>query len=199
MARPKGKRENILASATDVFSNKGFHMTNIMDIANHAGIGKGTVYEYFDSKSDLFIEVLKFNTESFLNRIKSSIDAVDGFLPKLNTFIETHRAIVGENFQLTGLFISNPGAMKNVAENGQEVMKILYDGRERSAMLVHSILDLGVSEHMIKSANLELISDLFLEMLLKCNLRVYFKSLSTEQAQQEQQQLIDFLLNGIGE
>ena len=177
MARPKGKRENILASATDVFSNKGFHMTNIMDIANHAGIGKGTVYEYFDSKSDLFIEVLKFNTESFLNRIKSSIDAVDGFLPKLNTFIETHRAIVGENFQLTGLFISNPGAMKNVAENGQEVMKILYDGRERSAMLVHSILDLGVSEHMIKSANLELISDLFLEMLLKCNLRVYFKSL----------------------
>ena len=89
MARPKGKRENILASATDVFSNKGFHMTNIMDIANHAGIGKGTVYEYFDSKSDLFIEVLKFNTESFLNRIKSSIDAVDGFLPKLNTFIET--------------------------------------------------------------------------------------------------------------
>jgi len=199
MARPKGKRENILASATDVFSNKGFHMTNIMDIANHAGIGKGTVYEYFDSKSDLFVEVLKFNTESFHNRIKSSIDAVDGFLPKLNTFIETHRAIVGENFQLTGLFISNPGAMKNVAENGQEVMKILYDGREQSAMLVHSILVLGVSEHRIKSANLELISDLFLEMLLKCNLRVYFKSLSTGQAQQEQLGLIDFLLNGIGE
>ena len=198
MARPKGKRENILASATDVFSNKGFHMTNIMDIADHAGIGKGTVYEYFDSKSDLFIEVLKFNTERFLERIKSSIDAVDGFLPKLNTFIETHRVIVGENFQVTGLFISNPSAMKNVAENGQEVMRILCEGRDQSALIVHSILELGVSEQVIKATHLELISDLFLEMLHKCNLRVYFKSLSQEQAQLEQQQLIDFLLNGIG-
>lgn len=49
----------ILEAAYDLFLNKGYWDTKIIDIAEKAGIGKGTVYEYFESKDDIFLELFK--------------------------------------------------------------------------------------------------------------------------------------------
>ena len=51
------KRTEILRHAADVFSHSGFHVTTIQDIATAARIGKGTVYEYFRTKEELFLAV----------------------------------------------------------------------------------------------------------------------------------------------
>ena len=48
------KRQAILDAALTVFVKNGYEKTKIIDIAQTAGIGKGTVYEYFDSKEALF-------------------------------------------------------------------------------------------------------------------------------------------------
>jgi AcrR family transcriptional regulator len=48
------RRDEILASAKNVFARKGFHATTIADIAKEAGLAYGSVYWYFDSKDDLF-------------------------------------------------------------------------------------------------------------------------------------------------
>ncbi len=57
------KRELILQAAVGVFARDGLEKGKISDIAKEAGIGKGTVYEYFSSKSDIFhaIESNLFN------------------------------------------------------------------------------------------------------------------------------------------
>ncbi|MBU1023926.1 TetR/AcrR family transcriptional regulator [bacterium] len=52
------KKEMILDAACRVFANKGYNAALIDDIAKKAGIGKGTVYEYFKSKEDLFLKSL---------------------------------------------------------------------------------------------------------------------------------------------
>jgi AcrR family transcriptional regulator len=49
------KRARIIESATALFRAKGYH-TSIADIVEHAGIGKGTFYQYFNNKEDLFLE-----------------------------------------------------------------------------------------------------------------------------------------------
>lgn len=46
----KEKQKQIVQAAVRVFSRKGFVRTTISDIAKEAGIGKGTFYEYFESK-----------------------------------------------------------------------------------------------------------------------------------------------------
>jgi len=53
------KREFILDMAFELILENGFSNTRIIDIANKAGIGKGTVYEYFESKEGLLLELLK--------------------------------------------------------------------------------------------------------------------------------------------
>ncbi len=54
------KRNRIIAAAITTFAQKGYTSTRIIDVARAAGIGKGTIYEYFRSKEELFFETLEF-------------------------------------------------------------------------------------------------------------------------------------------
>ena len=49
----KIKEETLLSSAFNLFTNKGFKETSIQDIAENAGVGKGTFYLYFKDKYDI--------------------------------------------------------------------------------------------------------------------------------------------------
>jgi AcrR family transcriptional regulator len=53
------KKENIIRAAILTFAQKGYAATRIIDVARAAGIGKGTIYEYFKSKEDLFFAVFQ--------------------------------------------------------------------------------------------------------------------------------------------
>jgi AcrR family transcriptional regulator len=48
------RRDEIMAAAIKVFARSGFHTTTIADIAKEADLAYGSVYQYFDSKDDLF-------------------------------------------------------------------------------------------------------------------------------------------------
>jgi len=53
------RRENILDAAMQVFESKGFAAANVAEIASQAGIAKGTIYLYFDSKEQIFSAMLR--------------------------------------------------------------------------------------------------------------------------------------------
>ncbi len=51
------KRIYIIETAATVFARFGFHRTLMQDISNEAKIGKGTIYEYFETKEELFYSI----------------------------------------------------------------------------------------------------------------------------------------------
>ena len=54
------KKEKIIFVAMSLFAKKGFAKTSMADIAKEAGIGKGTTYEYFKGKEQLFFETFEW-------------------------------------------------------------------------------------------------------------------------------------------
>jgi AcrR family transcriptional regulator len=54
------KKIRILEAAIHLFAKNGYAGTAVADIAVYANIGKGTIYEYFDSKEDLFFAVFEW-------------------------------------------------------------------------------------------------------------------------------------------
>lgn len=59
VARPRQRRKEarpaeLAAAALEIFVEKGFAATRLEDVATRAGVGKGTVYLYFESKEALF-------------------------------------------------------------------------------------------------------------------------------------------------
>ena len=51
-------RDRLLAAAADAFATHGLHGARIDDISLAAGLAKGTIYNYFDSKEHLFRELI---------------------------------------------------------------------------------------------------------------------------------------------
>jgi TetR/AcrR family fatty acid metabolism transcriptional regulator len=53
------KRRKILEVAFEMFSRKGYVETTVSEIAEGVGLGKGTIYDYFNSKLEILIETYK--------------------------------------------------------------------------------------------------------------------------------------------
>ncbi|MEM0287987.1 MAG: TetR/AcrR family transcriptional regulator [Nitrososphaerota archaeon] len=53
-------REKILRAAEQLFGQKGFYNTSVMEIAQKAGVGYGTFYLYFKSKDDIYKELVRY-------------------------------------------------------------------------------------------------------------------------------------------
>jgi AcrR family transcriptional regulator len=67
------KRELIVKASADVFAERGFASTRVADIAERAGIGKGTVYEYFSSKEELLFAVFEWINDGIANRVQEAL------------------------------------------------------------------------------------------------------------------------------
>ena len=78
LSRKKEKKALIIEAAAKVFARRGFSGTPMADIAVKAGIGKGTLYEYFDSKEDLFFAVFEWFVQTTEAEAKVSISALGG-------------------------------------------------------------------------------------------------------------------------
>lgn len=57
--RGQQRRDQLIGFATARFAENGFHPTSVTEIVNGLGVGKGVFYWYFDSKEELFIEILR--------------------------------------------------------------------------------------------------------------------------------------------
>lgn len=53
----KEKTVRILDSALILFAEYGYHQTSVSKIAQHAGIAKGLIYNYFESKEDILKQI----------------------------------------------------------------------------------------------------------------------------------------------
>jgi len=70
-------RRRIISEAASEFARLGFDQANINTIAEQAGIGKGTIYLYFENKRELFLAMLRHIAQSQLASIRGAL-AADG-------------------------------------------------------------------------------------------------------------------------
>jgi AcrR family transcriptional regulator len=99
------KRKKIIKAAMNVFSSTGFRHSKIKDIAGKAKVGKGTVYEYFKSKQDLFLQMSEhLYEEHVLAQIRELDPAADPEEQIRNVIASTFRHVT-ELTSLTYLYI----------------------------------------------------------------------------------------------
>lgn len=66
-------RQRILREAAREFARLGFDQANINLIAEQAGIGKGTIYLYFENKRELFLAMLRSITQTQVAAIRAAL------------------------------------------------------------------------------------------------------------------------------
>ncbi len=87
------RRQALAAAATEVFAEKGYAGARIADVAERAGVGKGTVYEYFRSKEELFFAVFELMSYGMHARLGAEMDRDAPAAERLRSLIQM---MVGE-------------------------------------------------------------------------------------------------------
>src|SRR6187399_3371118 len=68
--RSEARARQILSCAKRVFAERGFHAANISHICAAAGIGRGTLYQYFRNKKSVFTAILR----ETLDRVRARME-----------------------------------------------------------------------------------------------------------------------------
>lgn len=76
--RPEARPDEILDAALATFCESGFARAKIEDVARLAGVSKGTVYCYFDSKESLFREMVRGKVVASLAEAETFVHTYEG-------------------------------------------------------------------------------------------------------------------------
>lgn len=97
-AQSPSKREQILDAAVTVFSTRGYRATLVDEIAQEAGVAKGTLYLYFQSKEQMYMEALRENIEKLhaltsarMEEASSTWDKIKALVAARLEFGKTHK------------------------------------------------------------------------------------------------------------
>ncbi|HEQ99512.1 MAG TPA: TetR/AcrR family transcriptional regulator [candidate division Zixibacteria bacterium] len=82
------KRRIIIEAAEKLFAKSGFHGTDVDQVARTAGVSKGSVYNYFDSKEEILISVIEEGVDELDKKMRRYISPLDDPIEKLKKGIE---------------------------------------------------------------------------------------------------------------
>ncbi|MDX9869852.1 MAG: TetR/AcrR family transcriptional regulator [Candidatus Cloacimonadales bacterium] len=88
MDNKEDKRELILNTAEMLFEKYGYNKTSMEDIASEAFIGKGTIYYYFKTKEDIFLELAKHYHKKIFSQLNIELEKCKTFDEKFKLMIK---------------------------------------------------------------------------------------------------------------
>ncbi|RJX24372.1 MAG: TetR/AcrR family transcriptional regulator [Dethiobacter sp.] len=146
----KNKREEILDEASKLFKKKGFNGTSMQDIANEVGILKGSIYYYFNSKNEIFREVLNKGISPVLKHAEFIMSKKLSSREKLRELIQNHiRYIMGNNFSLVIYF------QEKEKISAKETTKYV-ESRNSYEKFFRDVLDEGIRKGDFPEVNISL-------------------------------------------
>lgn len=129
-------RTQLLDAAEEIFGRKGFHETTLKEIADRADFSVGSVYSFFQSKDDLYINVWLRRGDEFLpgfeKVIATAVDGLDGIAKIVDfevSFFRSRPAFSNLYLRSTGSLVptSNELTSEMVIENAHRALRMQAD------------------------------------------------------------------------
>jgi len=147
------KTEAIIRAAIQIFARDGLEKGKIADIAIQAGIGKGTVYEYFSSKDEIFHAIV----DTLFGDLKVAFDKINSMdlspTEKLRTFMRMNTEMVFEMGDAVLIVTEIWAQGARAITRGEHQSAQLPDVYIEMKQLVINILKAGVEAHEFREMN----------------------------------------------
>jgi AcrR family transcriptional regulator len=189
-------RQRIIDMAIRHFLAKGFVGTSVTELAEAAGIAKGTVYCHFKSKEAILDSILDTFSAEFLDGVIKEVNECEGdFLKKFRSFYkyttefgQSHRELMLVWHTLLGEIIGS----------SSKTERKMRDIQDRYNDFVETFLDEGKREGKIGSdINTHIYSRIITAMLTGMLLQWYVESPSAEDRREFVRSFRDVILKGL--
>jgi AcrR family transcriptional regulator len=154
--RKEARPSELLAAALDIFVEKGYAATRLEDVAARAGVSKGTLYLYFDSKATLLKAVVEDGIVPVLDKGEDIIANFVGSTSELlREMLLTWWSQVGES-KLSGIC----KLMVAEASNFPEIASYYHDAViARGQGLIRRALEIGMARGEFRQIDVEVAKD----------------------------------------
>jgi len=165
LQKDPAKADAIIRAAIQIFARDGLEKGKIADIAIAAGIGKGTVYEYFSSKDEIFHSIVDTLMGDMVDASDKLYSMQLSPYDKLRTFIRMNTELVFEMGDavliMTEIWAQGARALKR----GEHQSNELSNGYLKMKDIVINILKAGVMAHEFREMNYDGVATLCLAFI----------------------------------
>jgi TetR/AcrR family transcriptional regulator len=109
------QRQEMLAAAIELFSDKGYHNVSMHEIAQKAEFAIGTLYKFFKNKEDLYKALVLEKAEQFHEVLTTAIEEPDDEIEKLRNYVRAKGQFFRENVSMVRFYFAETrGASFNI-------------------------------------------------------------------------------------
>jgi TetR/AcrR family transcriptional regulator len=131
------QRQEILAAALDLFSQKGYHNVSMHEVAEQAEFAMGTLYKFFQNKEDLYMAMVLEQCDRFEAAFLAAMAQPGDEVAKLRNYICTKVEMFRRHLPFVRLFLAESrGVSFNIGAGlDEELRKRYYDFLESLALI----------------------------------------------------------------
>ena len=181
------KREKvitILDTAKKMFGRYGLRKTSIDEVAKMARVAKGTIYNYFGSKDQVYLEVLRREANEIMEKVSSSVAQEVSPDDKLLAFARAKFKYMRQAINILNL---DREGIENLLPSAESVRNDFF---EREVNLIHSILKEGIEKGIFH------MNDIFLAArAITHSLRGFELNWLVQESQEQIDHYLDELMN----
>jgi len=144
----EAKRRKILNAALKIFSRKGYGTAAIDEVAQEAGIAKGTLYLYFRDKEDLFCSTIMYFIDNLAAYLKKHVDNNEGPLDILRSIAYHVLRFFLQNKDFFGIF--QIFIHEDILCRHEELFKILLEKKKELLDYEHELVKRGQKEGVFR-------------------------------------------------
>lgn len=175
--------EKMLEAAAALFGTQRFHEVRMEDIANAAGVGKGTIYRYFSDKEELYIALLERASKQMHDRLERAVQTGKGVNTKLKGIVSAIISFFDEQPHLLSL-IQRAEVLRGPDFPWKKT-------RQELLRLVIGVLEEGNAQGEISARDPELVA-----LLLLAGLRGVLRFGKNPRPRDLPQRIVDIFLKG---
>ena len=144
------KLESILDTAKKMFARYGLQKTSLEEVARMARVTKATLYNYFENKDQVYLEVLRREIDDVIKQVSLSVEQEVSPVDKLRAFVQAKFRYMKDAINILNL--DREGIDKLLPKTAA-----IHDSLfKREVEIIRCILDRGVNEGVFR------IKDVFL-------------------------------------
>lgn len=139
------KYEHIINQASLLFAHNDFHNVCMEDVAAAAKVGKGTLYNYFNSKDDLYYSILHYQLEKLLVVLENAYNGRYDFLRNMKSLILHLSSFMASHPYFHQIWIREENSLER---NGNLLILKL---KKRVFNLIKKVLLQGVDDKLLNN------------------------------------------------
>ncbi len=197
------KRQRFIREATSLFAEKGYYGTDMGELARRAGVSKGSIYNYFDSKEDLFLYLSDYNLGLSRKAIYGTLDPDWDIYKQIEHIFQTGAEFILDNQDTMVVYLSmtSPGMEQFANARAVITEKFTADHLKRELAkgieqgIVRADLDINMTAFIINGLYILFVASLS-TAYFRIRLKEYLEmdeEINSDNIQQHQAKIIEHI------